>query len=84
VARKYKVQGLADVTVEATPAKLGLARFQIAATGFPARMKKIQTLRRRLPVAFLTERPEALKIRHTDQNLGNLTPEVQPVQNQRI
>jgi hypothetical protein len=84
VARKYKVQGIATATAEATAAKLGLARFQIAATGFPARMKKIHTPRRRIPVTFLSHRPKAVKIRHIDQNLGNLVPKIQPVQNQRI
>jgi len=84
VARKYKVQGLATVTVEATAAKRGLARFQIAATGFPSRMKKIHTPRRRIPVTFLKEKPAPVKLRHTGQNLGSVVAEIQPVQNQWI
>jgi hypothetical protein len=84
VARKYKVQRPAAVVVEATPAKLGLARFPIGASGFPSRMKKIHPPRRRIPVAFLDEPPATVKMRHTCQNLGSVVAEIQPVQNQRI
>jgi len=84
VARKYKVQRPAAVVVEATPAKLGLARFPIGASGFPSRMKKIHPPRRRIPVAFLDEPPATVKMRHTGQNLGSVVAEIQPVQNQRI
>jgi len=47
-------------------------------------MKKIHPPRRRIPVTFLTEPPAPVKMRHTDQNLGSVVAEIQPVQNQRI
>jgi hypothetical protein len=84
VARKYKVQGPAAAVANATPAKLGLARFPLGASGFPSRMKKIHPPRRRIPVTFLTEPPAPVKMRHTDQNLGSVVADIQPFQNQRI
>jgi hypothetical protein len=84
VARKYKIQGHAAATVEATAAKLGLARFPLVATGFPARMKKIHTPRRRIPVTFLSETPKTVKMRHVGQNVGSVVAEIQTIQNQRI
>lgn len=72
------------MTAESTAAKLGLAKSQIAAKGYPYRMKKIPTLRRRIPVTFLDEKAVPVKMRHTGQNLGNVLTEIQPVQNQRI
>jgi hypothetical protein len=84
VARKYKIQGYAAAAVEATAAKPGLARFPIATTGFPTRLKKIHTPRRRIPVTFFSERPKTVKMRHVGQNVGNLVAGTQTVQNQRI
>jgi hypothetical protein len=83
VARKYHVREFAGVTAEVTAAKLGLARVQIAASGFPTRVKKIHALRRRLPVTFFYERPVQLKMRHAGQNLGSVL-KMLPVQNQRL
>jgi hypothetical protein len=84
VARKYDIREFAGVTAEVTAAKSGLARVQVAASGFASRVKKIHALRRRVPVTFFYERPVQLKMRHAGQNLGSVLNELLPVQNQRL
>ncbi len=56
----------------------------MAALGFPARVKKVHTPRRRLPVTIIYEAAMPVKIRHADSNLGSFLGEKQPAQNQRI
>jgi hypothetical protein len=56
----------------------------MAAVGFPARVKKIHTPRRRLPVTIFYEAAAPVKIRHVSQNLGTVINEIQPAQARRI
>jgi hypothetical protein len=54
------------------------------AIGIPPRAKKVQVPRRRLPILYLEESVQAVKIIHLNQNLGTSVPEAQPVQSTRV
>jgi hypothetical protein len=84
VARKYHVHGFASAVADAAAVKLRLAKVQMAAIGFPARVKKIHTPRRRLPLTIIRHDAVAVKIRHADQNLGSVINDILPIHNQRL
>jgi hypothetical protein len=85
VARKYQVRALGVAAMaEASVANLRLSKGQTAAAAFSARVKKLPSPRRRLPVAVFYEPVTTVKIRHIGSNLGSVLGETQPVQNQRI
>jgi hypothetical protein len=61
-----------------------LARAQFAALGGTARIKKISTPRRRLPVTVFPDAAREVEIRHIGQELGSLAKETYALLNQNI
>jgi hypothetical protein len=49
----------------------------------PPRVRRIPTVRRRLPVTIIPDSAQSVIIRHARQNLGSAASETQPVQTQR-
>lgn len=70
VAKKYKLSSPVSVRGAALAGKPGDGKSTAAGAAFPARLKKIETPRQRLFIAYPGEKPVPVKMRHVDQNLG--------------
>jgi len=85
MARKLQVQECSRVDVAIAAINLRMATIQLAGLRVPPRARKIQTVRRRLPVTILSEPPQTVIIRHALQNLGSaIVSEIQPSQSPRV
>ena len=83
VARKFHSPEVSPTTAQIAAINLRLAAIQLAGLRLPARAKKIQPLRRRLPVSVVSAESYPVKIRHALQNLGSAVSEIQPIQSRR-
>jgi len=66
--------------MENAAVNLRLATLQLAKLRFSPPVKKIQTPRKHLSVAFTPQPIQEIKIRHTIQNLGKFVDKPQSVQ----
>jgi len=57
-----------------------MATITLAGLRIPPRIRKIPTLRRRLPVTIFPQNPQPVIIRHILQNLGSAAGEMRPAQ----
>ena len=69
---------------EVAAMNLRMATIPLAGLRVPPRVRKVPTVRRRLPVTIIPDSAQSVIIRHASQNLGSAIPESQPVQIQRI
>jgi hypothetical protein len=84
VARKFQVVGNAKAASEAAIMNLRKAATSLAGTQGRPRVRKIPTLRRRVPVTVIAESGQPVIIRHIGQNLGSVISEIRPTQSQRV
>jgi len=80
VARKFQVQESFSAAAKTAAMNLRMATIQLSGLRVPPRVRKVPTLRRRLPITMLPEYSQPVIIRHTGQNLGSLVSEARPVQ----
>ena len=83
VARKFHNPEVSPTTAQIAAINQRLTAIQLAGLHIPSRARKIQNVRRRLPVTMIPAHPFLVKMRHVHQDLGNAVSETQPVQNQR-
>ena len=62
---------------------LRMATIHLAGLRVPPRVRKIPTVRRRLPVTMFPQEVQPVIIRHALQNLGSAVSETQPAQSPR-
>lgn len=84
VAKKYHTQVVANGAPNDSRTNVRPALHTSGIIGIPPRAKKIQVPRRRLPIFCVDEPAQAVKIRHTSQNLGSTATTSQPAQSPRI
>ena len=69
---------------EVAAMNLRMATIPLAGLRVPPRVRKVPTVRRRLPVTIIPDSAQSVIIRHASQDLGTAVTEPQPVQIQRI
>jgi transposase InsO family protein len=84
VAKKYYNPGLARAAAEIAAINLRMAANPLAGVRIPPRVRKVPTVRRRLPITILTDSAQAVNIRHAAHNLGGAASEIQPAQSRRV
>jgi hypothetical protein len=80
VARALQKFPKAWTAADAVSLNLLMTRITLAGQRIPSRIRKIATLRRRLPVTIFPPNPQPVIIRHILQNLGSAAGEVRAVQ----
>ena len=84
VARKYSNSVSLHVPAGVAAMNLRMATIPLAGLRVPPRVRKVPTVRRRLPVTIIPDSAQSVIIRHASQNLGSAVSEPQPVQIQRV
>lgn len=80
VARKYYNSLTVLEAMEIAALNLRTGMIPLAGLRPPPRIRKLPTVRRRLPVTIIPNTAKSVIIRHVSQNLGNVISEAQPVQ----
>ena len=84
MARKYDNSVRMHAAAEVAAMNLRMATIPLAGLRPPPRVRRIPTVRRRLPVTMIPDLAQSVIIRHASQNLGSAVGEAQPVQIQRV
>jgi hypothetical protein len=84
VARKYDISMRVQAAAEVAGINLRMGTIPLAGLRLPPRVRKIPTVRRRLPVTIIADTAQSVIIRHTNQNLGSPVTEPHPIQIQRV
>jgi hypothetical protein len=84
VAKKFNALGMVCNAADNAAMQLRLATMQLAGLRIPPRVRTVPMMRRRLPVVFVPESTQPVKIRHTSQNLGSPVNETRPSQSPRV
>lgn len=84
MAKKINALGIVCNAANNAAMQLRLAPLPLAGLRVGPRIRTVPMLRRRLPVAFVPESTQPVKIRHPRQNLGSPVNETRPSQSPRV
>jgi hypothetical protein len=80
VAKKFHSPGISPTAAQIAAIHSRLAAIQLTGLRLPSRVRKVASVRRRLPVTMTSQPAHAVKIRQILQNLGSPVSETRPVQ----
>jgi hypothetical protein len=83
VARKLQLRESSPLNAAIAAINLRMATIQLGGQRVPPRVRKVPTVRRRLPVTISPNEVQQVNIRHALQNLGSAFSETRPSQSPR-